>query len=301
MTRHDEPAQPDEDDLGSEPDRDPLPALSAGDDAFVSGLLAGLPGAAMPDAVAARISSALAELPPADAPAEPLVSTTVVPFTAHARAAARWRNPRAFQVAAVAVLVIAGGIVGIKTFAGQSTGASTATAGSLAPQAKTTITRSNRAYTSANLVAGVHSLVPGARSPGNPQAAGSTGAPSTGTPSPPGTLSTPTTPGVASATSGYSSAAAVPRVATTALDPALRALTSSTKALAPCIAAIEDGLLAYVDPIAIDAGTYDGKSALVVILPGSDDPTAYDVWIVGPTCGTNKDAALIRYQSVPRG
>ena len=38
---------------------------------------------------------------------------------------------------------------------------------------------------------------------------------------------------------------------------------------------------------------------LVVVLPGSQDPTAsYDVFVVGIACGQNADAHLLLYQLV---
>jgi hypothetical protein len=282
MTQHHDPAHPADGDLG--PDQ-----LSAADDAFISAVLAGLPPVTMPADVAARIDAALAELPAAEAVAEPSASPTVVPFAARSGPAPGWRNPRVLQVAAVLVLVVGGGIVGIKTFAGHASApfsASTEAAPAAGGAAeKTAITRSNRAYTAATLVADVHSLVAsGTLTTGSLQA----GAPG------------PEVPSRAQATRSTTPASGTSN--TGSLDATLRVLTSSTATLAPCIATLEEGLPSYVDPIAVDAGTYEGKPALIVVLPGADDPTAYfDVWIVGPACGKNKDSNLIRYQSVPRG
>lgn len=291
MTENNEPTAPDHD-LAAR--REPGPAaLSEMDEAFVSRLLAGLPDRSMPPALAARIDAALAALDSAEvsaaavgdqqasmpAAAEPAATATVVPFTDGPRRTSRWRSLPALQVAAVAVLVVAGGVVGVRALSGQSpsAGANTSAGGAAAASAKPVITRSNRAYTATTLVADVRTLVAGGPS-----------------------LYAPAASGASPLAQTAATVAAAP-TATKPLDPALRALTASSRTLGPCVTAIEDGLAAYVAPIAIDAGTYNGKPALLVVLPGSDDPTAYDVWIVGPACGTNKDAALIRYQSVPRG
>jgi hypothetical protein len=49
----------------------------------------------------------------------------------------------------------------------------------------------------------------------------------------------------------------------------------------------------------MDQGTYRGQAALVVVLPGSQNPqTSYDVFVVGIACGQNADAHLLLYQLV---
>lgn len=281
MTQHHDPVHPDSGDLGPDPD------LAVADEAYVCDLLASLPAVTMPREVAARIDDALADLGPVASPAEPLATPTVVPLVRRGSPRA-WRNPRVLQVAAVMVLVVAGGVVGVKAFAGRTTStASTASAVAGAAQQKTAISQSNRAYTTATLVSDVHSLVGGRATAYGVAGSGATPvAPS------------PATSGSSSGVAPGQAAAATPPGP---LNQGLRRLTASAAALAPCIAAIEEGLAGYVDPVAIDAGTFNGRPALVVVLPGAGDPSAYDVWIVGPTCGTNKDADLIRYQAVPRG
>jgi len=264
---------------------DPQPGLSSADESFVSGLLAGLPDPSMPPQVAARIDAALAELGPLPAPAGQGGAPTVVPFAAPRRPAAGWRSPRVLQVAAALVLVVGAGVVGVKAISGGTTSTPSASSAS-ATAVGAIVTMSNRAYSSTSLVPEVRSLV--AASPARAASAGQVSSAAV-----PGAVSAPSAAGAPAASAAPAGAGP--------LDPALRTLTSSTTALAPCIAAIEDGLTSYVAPIAIDAGSYDGKPALIVVLPGANNPDAYDVWVVGPTCGANKDAALISYQSVARG
>ena len=66
-----------------------------------------------------------------------------------------------------------------------------------------------------------------------------------------------------------------------------------------CLAAVEEGLPDPVTPVAVDQGTYRDQAALVVVLPGSTNPsTSYDVFVVGISCGQNADAHLLLYQLV---
>jgi hypothetical protein len=296
MTQHHDPVHPDEGDLDS------------ADELHVSGLLARLPAVAMPAEVVARLDAALAVLGPysasdasdaagaddaddADA-AGPVAAQTVVPISAAASQSSRWRNPRVLQAAAALVLVLAAGVVGIKALSsssGTSDGSAAAGAPAPVPQVDTPVTRTGTAYTATSLATDVRSLVSGKLT-----SFGANGA-LAGSASPPGvTAATP------SGTTLSNGTAQSPGASLKAVARELQTLTASASSLAPCIALIEDGLPSAVAPIAVDAGTYDAQPALIVVLPGADDPTAYDVWIVGPTCGQNKDAALIRYQSVPR-
>lgn len=288
MTQHHDPVHPDE---GDEPD---FAALTADDDAYVTALLAGLPAVAMPADVAARLDAALAEAalagptdPEADPEAEAEVPTaaaaTVVPITS-ARSS-RWRDPRILKVAAAVVLVLAGGGLAIKVLSGGSSsseGSTTAAAGG-APRADQLSVNSAHAYTADSLATDVRALVAGslpkAFTTGQDSAAGGTLQPRpTGT----GAVSTPNP--------GYSAN----------LDKPLQELTSSVDTLAPCIAALEEGITA-VTPFAIDAGTYDGRPALIVVLPNKEDAKSYDVFVVGAKCGQGNDADFIAYKRVPRG
>lgn len=279
MTQHHDPVHPDEGDL------------QPTDDAYVTGLLAGLPAVTMPADVAARLDAALTALGPFAA--DPIAAQTVVPISAAPSHPSRWRNPRVLQAAAGLVLVLAAGVLGIKALTSHSSSDESTAFGAAAsaPQAQAPVLRTNHAYSAATLATDVHSLVSGKLAPYGLLSSTAGGASPAQTPAAPApSAGTPISAGAEASTTPEPKAIA----------PALTALTANATSLAPCIALIEDGLPTAVSPIAVDAGTYDGQPALIVVLPGSDDPNSYDVWIVGPTCGKNNDAALIRYQSVPR-
>jgi hypothetical protein len=278
-----------------------LPELSAADDAFVAALLADLPELTMPADVAARLANSLSALASTE-PALPAAASTVVPISA-AAPATRWRNPRMLQAAAVIVLVVGVGVVGLKVMSSGTSGAPAPAAAAGSGGKDAVITTSGHAYTKVSLASDVQTLVAG-----HPLT--TTGE----TPAPPPTA-VPTGPTAGALSSGTSSPVASPDSATvqttgpagtaasgttTAQRQATAGLVASTTAFAPCLAVIEDGLNPPVEPLAVDAGSYNGQPAVVVVLPGNDDPTSYDVWVVGPTCGTDKNADLIQYQPVPR-
>lgn len=270
MTQHHDPVHPDE---GDEADNE---ALSGEDDAYVTALLAGLPAVAMPADVAARLDAALAE-----AALAPVAAATVVPI-ASARTA-RWRDPRILKAAAAVVLVLGGGGLAVKMItSGGNEGSTTAAAGG-APRAERLSANSAHAYTADSLAADVRALVAGtlpkASTTGQDSAAGGTLQPH---PTGSGAVSIPNP--------GY----------TANLDKPLQELTSTVDTLAPCIAALEEGITA-VTPYAIDAGTYDGRPALIVVLPNKEDAKSYDVFVVGARCGQGNDADFITYKRVPRG
>ena len=75
--------------------------------------------------------------------------------------------------------------------------------------------------------------------------------------------------------------------------------STPTPALVACLAAVEEGLPEPVTPLALDQGSFRGQAALVVVLPGSQDPKAtYDVFVVGVGCGVDANAHLLTYQLV---
>ena len=281
MTQHHDPVHPDEGDIE---------ALSGDDDAYVSALLAGLPAVVMPAEVAARLDAALAEAAltgPTDPEADPeadvraAAAATVVPITS-ARSS-RWRDPRILKVAAAVVLVLGGGGLAIKAISASSSSTSTAASAGGAPRAAAQLSvNSAHAYTAGSLASDVRALVAGslpkAPTTGQDSAAGSTLEPR------------PTVSGaVDSPNPGYG---------TTVTQP-LKELTATVDTLAPCIAALEEGITA-VTPFAIDAGTYDGRPALIVVLPNKEDAAYYDVFVVGAKCGQGNDADFIAYKRVPR-
>lgn len=53
-------------------------------------------------------------------------------------------------------------------------------------------------------------------------------------------------------------------------------------------------------PVAVDSGTYEGKPALVIVLPSEDDATSLDVFVVSPDCGQGSEPDLYEFQRVPR-
>jgi hypothetical protein len=289
-----------------------LPELSDADETFVRDLLATLPPVPVPDELATRIDAALrsaADERAAAGDAEPsdrspgeaeqpaaAVGATVVALD-DARVRRHSRRTRVLQVAAVSLLVVAG-VLGVVKVAGSGSVAQTSTgAAGNAPSpdlSGSLLTHSGHAYSDATLVNDVRllaaheSLPPTA--PGTGQVGGSPRSPeATGSSGPLASL--PSTAG----SGGFgSSVSQTPTPALTG-DTAL----SSRSGLVACLAAVEEGLPDPVTPLAVDQGTYREQAALVVVLPGSQNPkTSYDVFVVGILCGQNADAHLLTYQLV---
>ncbi len=278
MTQHHDPVHPDEHDL------EPFVPLSADDDAYVSALLADLPDVPMPPDVRARLDAALAGLATAEPVLPPTVGATVVPLSS--APSSRWRNPRVLQAAAGLVLVAAAVFVGIKVTgsSGSTSSPVSAAAGSADALA---LTSSGTAYTTASLTADVQKLL-ARKLPAAGGAGSGLTSPSVPSASPPyGVGGSPLAAGGSDSSKAATDEA---RVA---------AIAASATSLAPCIAAIEDGMT-YVNPYAIDVGTFNGKAALLVVLPSPQDPKSYDVFVVGSRCGVGNDADLISYHLVPR-
>jgi hypothetical protein len=60
-----------------------------------------------------------------------------------------------------------------------------------------------------------------------------------------------------------------------------------------CVAATQREAGTQDDPVAVDLGTYDGVSAVVVVLPGgaaTATAATYDVWVLGTNCVDKTDA-----------
>lgn len=72
------------------------------------------------------------------------------------------------------------------------------------------------------------------------------------------------------------------------------ALSAAGDALHDCIVHVGGGRT----PLLVDSATYEGRSATVIALPGSDARHA-DVWVVGPKCST-ADTDLISHRQVVR-
>jgi hypothetical protein len=290
--------------------------LDPADSAFVTGLLAGLPEARMPDDVAARLDAALADLPPVTGTA---AATTVVPLAERRDRRAARRNARATRIAglAAAFVVLAGvGAVtvgALKNSSGGSAGGA-AVAGADRSSAAA-VTHSGTTYTDASIQTSVPRLVstglptvsptPAYASSGSPTATASSpsfsSSPSTtekagGSSTPPSTASPSTSP-PNTEFPGPQSTASAPAASQVPLSQ----LFTSDSTLQPCLQAVEDGLTQFVTPLAMDVGTYDGVPALVVVLPSTIDPEhAYDVFVVGATCGTDQEAHLLTYRKVDK-
>jgi hypothetical protein len=289
-----------------------LPELSAADETYVRDLLAGLPAVPVPDDLAARLDAALRTAAdertegggdagvPSDVTAGATGATagaTVVALD-DARVRSHSRRARVLQVAAVSVLVVAG-VLGVVHVAGSNSVAQTSTgaAGQAAASPKvdsSLMTRSGHAYSDATLVNDVRLLA--AHEP-LPTSLGATGYGSQESPTDsrgpqtPAESSSPT----AAASGSPSTVAGTPDSATPSGDTAV----TSHAGLVACLAAVEEGLPDPVTPVAVDQGIYRTQAALVIVLPGSTNPsTTYDVFVVGIACGQNADAHLLLYQLV---
>jgi hypothetical protein len=240
------------------------------DDAFVRDLLAGLPEPTMPPEVAARIDAALAaEAATVDARGTlATAAATVTPITAGRGSGlgARLRGHWLMSAAAVVAVLALGSAVVVGALNGRSATSSNASGGtaalaSRAPGAAgaetTRLTASGRGYTKTNLGPEVLALVAGT-------------APSPA-PSP-----------------------ATPDGATSALAAPAKTLVEDRPRLAACLAKVEEGGPTTA-PVAVDAGSFEGQAALVVVLVGSS--TSYDVFVVTPAC-SSADASLLYYASV---
>ncbi len=257
-----------------------LPALSEPDEAFVRGLLAGLPPVPVPGDLAARLDAALrAEAESAvgtlgpDAAAEAGaagaagVAATVLPLDA-ARVARGLRRTRILQVAAAALVLVAGGFGVVKLAGG----------GSSPGSAVNGLSRDSGGAAAAP--SGHQALTDDTQRPAL-----------AAVPSPLTTFSQDTAGG--SLASGAATASSPP-----SKSDVFSTFMSSAE-LVPCLAAVEDGLTTPVTPIAVDEGTYRGQPALVVVLPDLIEPkTTYDVFVVGAQCGQNQDVHLLTYQTV---
>ena len=80
-----------------------------------------------------------------------------------------------------------------------------------------------------------------------------------------------------------------------AVDPLARLRTSD--GLAGCLTALSDAGQPAV-PLALDYARYQGKPALVVVLPSSKEDKA-DVFVVGSGCST-ADAKLLFFARLPK-
>lgn len=241
-------------------DLEPVPHLSAVDERFVTDLLAGLGSVAMPADVVARVEQALAAERSATEKAAAPAAAPAAPATATVTPLTGRRRWASPRLlqAAAAVVLVGGGLVVAVNVLGSGGAGSGGTA------------------------AGLDS---GGRSAGAPEVASA-----------------------AITTSGqrYTAAGLATQV-TDLLDGPATSLTAPADAaalvrdqdrLASCLAALEQGLTEAVVPVAVDAGSYEARPAVVVVLPALD-PARLDVFVVEPACSV-ADARLIVFRSIVR-
>ena len=237
--------------------------------------LAGAPdvGPVPPDLVD-RLDRALAGA--AAEPALTAVGPTVVPLRAPETKGPR--GMRVLQIAAVLVLVLAGGAIGVSALnnSGGSNGdsATSAEAGGdasagAADEATFPVTATGRDWTAASLQEAAPGLATGAIAPA---AVGQLGAPAA--------------PDDESKSSGNDSSRQL------ADAPAAR--LAGGPALADCATELAGE---PVTPVAVDLASYEGQPAAVVLLPTPDDPSTVDVFVVKPECPPGEFLYFVR---VPR-
>ena len=238
-------------------------------------LLSAMPAEAMPDVVSARVDAALAALP----------STTIVPLGGRRRG---WRaHPTAAGLgAAAAVAALVAALVIGRTSSHPSsndTAASEAAGTAAAPKttlALPTTSVSGTHYTVANLTNKVGALLA-------PPAVSSLSAAS------------PPNPGSAAAPQPTASA---PDAAKTRIPAELQRLYGSPGDLAACVIGLEEqSQIPIAEPLAIDFGKFRTPAgvqpAVVIVLPGLDDPGTYGAWVVGGGC-TRSEVDLLNYAAV---
>jgi len=186
--------------------------------------------------------------------------------------------------AAAVVAVGAVNLLGGLTLSGGSTsssaGGASSSAGSVAgavPEAagsQAVVTSSGTAYAKATLASQVLALTAAARTPAN--VTGSDGA----------------TPVPAASAAGASSGLATTALAGTDYRAAAKALQAPGSA-ADCVNRLTAGETS--NAVAIDAGTFAGKPALVVVVPTSGDPSTLDVFVVPLDCSPS----FVDFERVP--
>ena len=213
---------------------------------------------------------------------------TVLP--ARSTSARRGPSMRVFQVvgglAAAALVVVGavnvlGGIGSTGSSTSTSTGAASSSAGSVAgaaPEAagSTVVTASGTAYAKSTLATQVLALTAAARTPAKLSTADA---------------ATPA-PSAPSAAQGTQSTVGATTSGSTAYRSAMQSL-QAPGAAAACVNALTAGETS--DALAIDAGTFAGKPALVVVVPTQGDPSTLDVFVVPLDCSPS----FVDFERVP--
>ena len=187
-------------------------------------------------------------------------------------------------LAAAAVVVVgAVNLLGGMNLSGgssSSAGAASSSAGSVAgagPEAaggQAVVTASGTAYAKSTLATQVLALTAAARTPAKAATADAA------------------TPAPAASSSGTDSTLGTAASASTAYRLAIQALQTPGSAAA-CVNRLTAGETS--DALAIDAGTFAGKPALVVVVPTSGDPSTLDVFIVPLDCSPS----FVDFERVP--
>jgi hypothetical protein len=222
-----------------------------------------------------RLAAALADA--ATEPRSSIASPAVVPLRTPEPSAPR--GMRLLQIAAVFVLLLAGGAVGVSALNGSgggSNGDSAATdsggqasAEAGADAATFPVTASGSDWSAATLRAAAPELVNASLAPA---AVGRLAAPS--------------------AADKDSAAAGDDRYRQLAEAPAAR--LAGGQPLATCAADLAG---APVTPVAVDLARYEGQPAAVLLLPTPDDPASVDVYVVKPACPPGE---FLYFARVPR-
>ncbi len=237
-------------------DLEPMPALADADDAFVRSLLADLPEVTMPAEVAARIHGAL-DAEPRQPLATPLAAETAVGTVVPlAPRRARLAPLARILPAAAALILVAGGLV-FGWQALRGVGSDSATGGAT-------------------------------RDAAGPES-GYTAPTRTGTAYTKAALPDQVRALLSGAGGGASPASVAKDLA------GAGGLLDSPDRLASCLAAVEEGGPTVL-PLAVDAGTFEGRPALVIVLP-STQPGARDVFVVAAGC-SQADAQLLHFARV---
>jgi hypothetical protein len=245
----------------------------------------------MPEAVVARVEAALADERRAhgDGRTKPGAAqaggdgddgggaraATVTPLLARRGR----RGPRLLQAAAALVVVAAGGAVAVGVQSGMdgsndsafsTAGGAAREQGTEAKSARLRLTASGRAYTTASLRTDATLLLRGAS-----EAALAAGKDLRASPD--------AAPGRAQ--SGPPKGAPRARVTAPAADVAACARKLSG----------DDA-----SPLAVDAGTFDGKPALVYVFAHPQEASKAQVWVVAPSCAVDAAGGVLTYVEVPR-
>ncbi len=224
----------------------------------------------LPDDLAARLDQALAVA--ATEPDGTAASPTVVPLRSPQRQTAR--GMRLLQVAAVLVLVFAGGALGISALDELGSGSDNqdSAAGSAAdagaePKADASfpVSISGRDWTADTLKQDAPRLAAG-----------------------------DLVPTEAGRLSSEGSAPEASKNGARELADAPAGRLSGGEPLATCAAGLAG---APVNPVAVDLASYEGQPAAVLVLPTTDDPAALDVFVVEPECPAG---SFLYFARVPR-